>query len=202
MISIKALQSTADAMLVWRRFSSHSAAVAAELVCLATGGAMRIHLVTLFACGVVAVALTGCGRDPVAGPDAPEQLTLYSIDGRHFEPGQEPKAAEKFHGYPVLGKVEITDVAKRKEIAGALKDGLAQSDGWMADCFRPRHAIRAVTNGRSIDYVICFECYQLEAHDGDSKSVKPVTREPQSVFNKHLKEAGIPLAPGMVREDK
>jgi hypothetical protein len=163
---------------------------------------MRMRLITLMTCGVVATALTGCGSDPVADLEAPEQLILYSIDGRDFEPGQAPKADEKFHGYPVLGKVEITDAAKRKEIAGALKDGLARSDGKRAKCFWPRHAIRAVTKGRTIDYVICFQCLQLEAHDGDSKSVKPVTREPQSVFNKHLKEAGIPLAPGMAGEDK
>ena len=163
---------------------------------------MRGHLVTLLAYVVVAAALSGCGRNPVAGLKQPEQLTLYSIDGRDFEPGQEPKADEKFHGYPVLGKIEVTDAAKRQEIVEALQDGLAQSDGTMAKCFWPRHAIRAVENGRTLDYVICFECLQLEAYVDGSKSVKPVTREPQSVFNKHLKEASIPLAPGMVGEHK
>ena len=163
---------------------------------------MRMRLVTFMACVVVTAALAGCGRDPVAGLEAPEQLTLYSIDGLDFGPRQEPKTDEKFHGYPVLGKIEITDAAKRREIAAALKDGLARSDGKMAKCFWPRHAIRTVANGWTVEYVICFECYQLEVHDGNSKSVKPVTRDPQAVFNKHLKEASIPLAPGMVGEDK
>jgi hypothetical protein len=163
---------------------------------------MRIRFVMLVGCVLVTSALVGCGRDAVAGLDTPEQLTLYSIDGRYFEPGQEPKAQEKFHGYPVLGKVEIADGDKRKEIVAALKEGLARSDGTRAACFWPRHAIRAVERGQTIDYVICFECYQLEAHAGGSKSMKPITREPQPVFNKHLKETGIPLAPGMAGEDR
>lgn len=127
---------------------------------------MRVCEIPLLACVVVVAALSGCGRDPVAGLEAPEQLTLYSVDGRDFEPGQEPKVDEKFHGYPVLGKVEITETAKRREIAEALKDGMALSDGKMAKCFWPRHAIRTVTRGRTIDYVICFECYQVKITTG------------------------------------
>jgi hypothetical protein len=163
---------------------------------------MRTRFVIGLACVLVISALAGCGRDSMAGLDTPEQLTLYSIDGRDFESGQEPKTEEKFYGYPVLGKVEITDADKRQEIVAALQQGLAQSDRKLAACFWPRHALRAVERGRTIDYVICFECYQLEAHEGGSKRVKPVTREPQAVFNKYLKEEGIPLAPGMASEDK
>lgn len=160
---------------------------------------MRICLLAFLAGFVVAVAFTGCARNPVAGLEVPEQLTLYSVDGLKL---QQPKTDGTFHGFPVLGKVEITDAAKRREIATALKNGLTQSDGEVFDCFWPRHAIRTVEKGRVIDYVICFQCLQLEAHDGDSISVKPVTRKPQSVLNKHLQEAGIALAPGMVDGDR
>jgi hypothetical protein len=155
-------------------------------------------LVILLGCGVVSLAFVGCRRSSVADLDGPEQLTLYSIDGGDSE----PKAGEKLQGYPVLGKVEVTDADKRKEIVAALKEGLTRSDGTMAKCFWPRHAIRTVDKGRTLDYVICFECLQLKLHDGSSASVKPVTREPQAVFNKYLKEAGIPLAPGMNSEEQ
>jgi hypothetical protein len=117
----------------------------------------------------------GCGCNWVGGQGTPEQLTLYSIDGRRLQPGQEVQANEKFHGYPVLGKIEIADADKRKEVFAALKEGLARSNGTMAKCFWPRHGIPAVEKGRTIDYVICFECLQLEAHEGDSKRVMPVT---------------------------
>jgi hypothetical protein len=163
---------------------------------------MRIHFVTFFACVSFAFALVGCGSEPISRIDASEQLILYSIDGGDYEPGQAPKTDEIFHGYPVLGKVDITDTAKRKEVVAALRKGLANSDGKTSRCFSPRHAIRAVAKGgRTIDYVVCFQCDKVEAYDGDSKTVLPVTREPQRVFNKHLSEAGVPLAPGMVEDD-
>lgn len=163
---------------------------------------MRICLYLLLCGALLYLLVAGCGRDSATGLDAPEQLTLYSIDGRDFEPGQRPKATEAFKGYPVLGKVEVTDPDKRKEITESLKKGLAKSDGKMAKCFWPRHAIRVVEKGRTIDYVICFECYQLETYKEDAKTVKPITKEPQQVLNRHLTDAGVPLAPGMKDGDK
>ena len=162
---------------------------------------MRARMLFPICCIVIGTAFAGCGDGSVANLDVPEQLTLYSIDGRHFEPGKEPKVEEKFHGYPVLGKVEVTDPDRRKEIIAALNEGRARSNGTMAKCFLPRHAIRAVEKGRTVDYVICFECYQLEVHDGNSKRVKATTRDPQQVFNRHLRQAGVRLAPGMT-DDK
>jgi hypothetical protein len=159
---------------------------------------MQTRFLVLICCSIIGAAFAGCGGGSVASLDVPDKLTLYSIDGRDFEPGKEPKVEEKFHGYPVLGKVEVKDPERRKEIIAALKDGMARSDGRMAKCFWPRHAIQAVEKGRTIDCVICFECRQLEIHEGSSKSVKPITREPQNVLNRHLKQDGVPLAPGMV----
>jgi len=157
----------------------------------------------LFAgCALAASALLGCSREPAADTQTPLQLTLYSIDGRDFKPGEEPQTAEKLYGYPVLGKVEITAADQRKLIFATLQEGMARSDGTMAMCFWPRHAIRTLENGRTVDYVICFKCLQLEMHAGDSTSTKPITRDPQPVFNKLLQTAGIPLAPSMGGEEK
>jgi hypothetical protein len=142
------------------------------------------------------VTLGGCSRDPYPGLENPEELTLYSIDGRDFQPGQEPKVDEKFHGYPVLGKLKITDAGKRKEIAAALQDAMAKSDGTMNKCFWPRHAIRVKVGDRTVDYVICFECLQLELHPSTGRTAKAITRDPQPLFNHYLEEASVPLAPG------
>ena len=92
----------------------------------------------------------------------PQQLTLYSIDGHDFAPGEEPHADETFHGYPVLGKAEITDMAERKAIMAALKQGITQSDGSVDVCFRPRYAILSTQNERVVAYVISFECLQMQ----------------------------------------
>lgn len=161
---------------------------------------MRNRFLAQLAWVFVTAAIAGCGGDSAPGLDAPEQLTLYSIDGRDFEPGQEPKTEEEFHGYPVLGKLEITDADKRREIIDALKQGLDQKDVKPAACFWPRHAIRTIESGQTTDYVICFECYQLAIHKGTERHGKPVSREPMALFNKHLTEAKIPLAPSMAGE--
>ena len=142
---------------------------------------------------MLSIAISGgCGN-----VDPPDSLTLYSIDGRDFEPGKEPQTEEKFHGYPVLGKVAIQDFEQRKKIFAALQKGISGSDGTVASCFWPRHAIRTSKHGNTTDYVICFECLQLQIHSGSSTKTEPTTRMPQSVFNKELQDADVPLAPGV-----
>jgi hypothetical protein len=154
------------------------------------------HRFVLLAGCVLVAALAGCRRDPAAPLAAPDELTLYSIDGRDFEPDQEPNTAEVFYRYPVLGKVSVADPAARQEIVAALKEGMAGKAA-PAACFWPRHAVRAVEKGKVIDYVICFECHQLDAYaDGRRKSLT-TSRGPQAVLNKYLTQAGVPLAPGM-----
>lgn len=138
---------------------------------------------------------TGCAEKPVAVFNVPEQLTLYSIDGREIEARYQPMDGETFQGYPVLGKVEVTDAAERKELMASLEDGIAKSEEDVLDCFWPRHAMRTTEKGQAIDYVICFECLHLEVHVSGSQSMKRVTREPRKVFDRHLKAAQIPLAP-------
>lgn len=151
---------------------------------------MRNWTFIFIAVVVAAIAFLIAFRDPTPGLESPEHLTLFSIEGKHVS----ADAEERFHGYPVLGKVEIADADDRKKLVVALKEGLAQSDRSMAKCFWPRHAIRVVEKGRTIDYVICFECLQLEIREGRSKKTKPITSEPQSVFNNYLISAGIPLS--------
>ena len=145
-------------------------------------------------------SLTRCSRNPLDKLDTPQQLTLYSVDGRDFEPGEEPKTDEKFHGYPVLGKVEITEEGQRRDLIAALKVGIDLSDGKLAACFWPRHAIRMVRENQTTDLVICFECYQLR--DYKTKQVKTITitRDPQPLFDKTLQEVGIKLAPKSKQE--
>src|SRR5687768_16467731 len=70
----------------------------------------------------------------------PEQLTLFSIDGRaSYRREDTPVAVDEFHGYPVLGKIEITDPEKRRELIAALKDAVARRPEYGAKCFHPRH---------------------------------------------------------------
>lgn len=141
-------------------------------------------------------ALLGCGAGSVTELDSPEQLTLFSIDGRDEERRGVVQAEEIFHGYPVLGKVEIIDPDDRKTLIGALRDGIARRPKEGAKCFWPRHAIRAVEKGRTVEYVICFECERFEEFLGDKKlRHESISRDVQPAFDKPLREAGVPIAP-------
>jgi hypothetical protein len=70
----------------------------------------------------------------------------------------EPNGArERLHGWRILGKRTVSDESDRRELLGALKEGLAHG-GPAAKCFYPRHAIRRTTDGIAVDMLICFEC--------------------------------------------
>jgi len=112
------------------------------------------------------------------GTEPPDQLILYSIDGRD-DAGKPGKDVELFHNYPVLGKIEIKEAAKRDEILAALKSGIDKSDGTVAKCFWPRHGIRVVEKGKTTDYVICFECVHLHQYTDVQRKTVPITPDPQ-----------------------
>jgi hypothetical protein len=169
------------------------------------------------AVGVVIIAVSGCAPREL---QEPEQLTLLSIDGRWNERGgwdsdcrsvngthrcdhpDDPytppagaSATERFHGYPVLGKVEVMDPEERKRLVAALKVGLSSKQG-MAKCFCPRHAIRAVQGGRVYEYLICFECAGvLEYLDGEQKRAGGFDTSVHPAFDEPLVKDGIPIAP-------
>src|SRR5688572_10277234 len=81
----------------------------------------------------------GCGQSrPVTvapAQSAPDQLTLYAIDGLVNEPESFESDATHFRGYEILGKVEITDPAEQQKIMQAIEDGINESDGTVAACF-------------------------------------------------------------------
>ncbi len=143
-----------------------------------------------------AAVVAGCARRPFPPVVVPSQLTLYSLDGRDgLTPEELARASERFHNFPVLGKVEVASAETRRELMAALRDGIAASDGTAAKCFWPRHGLRTVEKGETIDYVICFQCLQLMEYRGEKSLDRTTTRDPEPVFDRPLKQAGVPLAP-------
>ena len=121
-------------------------------------------------------------EDPVAA--APQPAT----------PVPAPVAADAFHGWKVLGKTTVKDAEVRKRLVAAFLQGVAENEGVSAGCFNPRHGIRMVHDGRTIDLVICFECYQVAAYVGDTRVPGClITRSPQPTFGGVLKDAKVPL---------
>jgi hypothetical protein len=96
----------------------------------------------------------------------------------------------------VLGKIVIADAEQRKQVIAALKEGIAQGKGQqMAKCFWPRHGILAMEKGKTVEYVICFECSCFEEFIGGKRlRHEPIESTAQPVFDKPLQDAGVPIA--------
>jgi hypothetical protein len=120
-----------------------------------------------------------------------DKFELYSLDP---DRGKE-KPKDKFHGWKVLGKAALKTAETRKKLIEALRKGVKANDGTVADCFNPRHGIRATHQGKTVDLVICFECYSMIIYEGKKTATVLTTGAPQPVFDKVLKEAKVPLPP-------
>lgn len=167
---------------------------------------------TLFICGI-AIALLGCdsGVEQAADPMvSAKSFVFYTIDpASSFDPSNgvglgdeptpeaqaKPDKRPRLHSYLILGSVEVDRKEDRRALLAALRKGMDESDGKMAKCFDPRHALRIEKESETIDYVICFECYQVETILPGSRSVTAVTESPKRVFNEFARRYGLTVAP-------
>jgi hypothetical protein len=161
---------------------------------------------TCRALGVIAGLglVIGCSGKPVPEqPDSPDEVVLFSIDGRPVRPEAAEQVdgrakAERLHGYPVLGRVAISDAGRQREVLAKVHEAIRGGPEQAARCFNPRHVVRVVKDGTTTDLVICFECWQYRVyHDGQEEAPKERTISPdaQPYFDTILTEAGVPLAP-------
>ena len=97
---------------------------------------------------------------PRAALEKADQFELLSIDPDR----QQEKPKDDFHGWKVLGRTQIKDADTRKKLVAALQKGVGENDGTVANCFNPRHGIRATHEGKTMDFVICFECLQVQVY--------------------------------------
>ena len=124
--------------------------------------------------------------------DQASQFELFSI---HPDPLLDEKYKDHFHGWKVLGQTGVNDLKIRKKLVAAFKKGVKENEGMVARCFNPRHAIRASHDGKTADFVICFECYQVWWYlDGKERDRFLITNSPQQLFDKVLTDANVPLA--------
>jgi len=120
-----------------------------------------------------------------------EKLTLYSLD-------PDPRLNDKnaFHDVHVLGAAELKN-APRETLLKALDQGIADDKVTAQACFNPRHGIRAEHDGKTVDIVVCFQCWKVkvfEPNDAQGKYVV-IGRSPQPEFDKILTDANVKLAP-------
>ncbi|HEV3385811.1 MAG TPA: hypothetical protein VG097_13425 [Gemmata sp.] len=134
-------------------------------------------------------------------PNDPDELTLFSIDGKmHHTVGDQkaqPKDQELLYQYPVLGRVDITDPNLRRRIMASVKQDI-RSGAVQNKCFEPRHVLRVKKGGSTIDMVICFKChnYSMSRDGGPLPGITPsIGARSQQLLNNILNDAGVPLAP-------
>jgi hypothetical protein len=152
--------------------------------------------VLVVAAVVLAVVLWPSSH-PELDPDRADRVTLYSIDFRFLERQRLPDAGDEVvYGCPVLGKVEVTDIEQRRQLLDALKSAISE---WGVDyyaCFWPRHVLRVESDGRTTDYVICFQCHNYrKCVEGRSVADSTIGEGAAPLFNKLLEDAGIPIVP-------
>ena len=117
----------------------------------------------------------------------------------HFEllslnPSYQQKAAEgDFHGYRILGTAAINDTETRKKLVSTFKGAVAENQGIVAACFNPRHGIRVTRNEKHEDFVICFECNQVQVF-GEVRGEFLITGSAQPLFDSVLHSSGVPRA--------
>ena len=130
-------------------------------------------------------------------PASKVKLFLYSLDPhdvRRFEGKLPENSEESFHWIPILGRVEIVSTQEKTNLLFAFAKGVRECNGLVASCFDPRHGIRIVTETTTNDFVICFECLQVEAHGFGSIQGFETSGSPNATFNKFLDEYKIKKA--------
>jgi hypothetical protein len=118
-----------------------------------------------------------------------QEITLFSLD-----PGQSKAEVEKtdtFQGYPVYGKVRITDPTSKREIIEAIIKGTDHNTGVESLCFMPHHGLRIVYQGKTFDYSLCFQCRKLCYHD--TGEFYFISGTPMETLNQAMREAGIQI---------
>ena len=153
-------------------------------------GASMLRRLLYCASVISSLALAGCQEESLEAPI--DSMTLYSLEAKMMPGRSKRPKGETFHDVAVLGKTDVASEADRHAILKAIKKGIAQSDGKENKCFWPRHGVRLVQNGKWIDYVICFECLQLDEYIDNQHGHKPTTGEAAEVLDQHLERAGVP----------
>jgi len=117
-----------------------------------------------------------------------ESVELYSLD-----PAPQEKDPGAFHNYKVLGKTEVKKEALTKLRTAFLKGVVEADPDLAAGCFRPRHGIRVIRDGKTYDFVVCFECVAVVVYGGKKDTSFHITSSPADVFNAILKDAKVKL---------
>ncbi len=136
-----------------------------------------------------------CGKEEEAVKLLTEatEVTFYVMDGS-VGTGKQPILG----GYdPVENKVLAGDLAR--EVATAFRGSL-RSGNYFAMCFNPHHALMIKTPDHLYEYVLCYDCTQMEIYiDSSYISRIPTIGDPERM-NALVVKAGMTLPKDYVEQ--
>ena len=125
-----------------------------------------------------------------------ELLSLYPYDEESDEEAWADgglRDLPRVGGFAVLGGTTVEGDARAIALS-AVFDGIDASDGVTADCFEPRHALRATTADHRYELVLCFACLSMDVlEDGREVGHVTTTEDPRGALNAILRLADVPL---------
>jgi hypothetical protein len=144
------------------------------------------------ALAATAIAGSAPAEDKIADAALTALKTADKIEVMALDPqgGDESKTA--FHEYKVLAKTTVTDADARQAVAEAVANGVTEG-GAIAKCFEPRHGLRVACKGTTYDFVICYQCSQIELYTGaDDPDVVATSDASRAALDKVLENADAP----------
>jgi hypothetical protein len=91
-----------------------------------------------------------------------EKMTLYRVYPWYNNGERKALPPEQlFNGWDILKQIDIKQKMDRVAIAKIVSSEISESSGLSANCFMPRHAIRAVRGKQRLDLLICFACHNM-----------------------------------------
>ena len=154
---------------------------------------MRLAIITLLATAAYVLATDSDVPTAIESlADSPSRVVLYSLDPGRPNESLPPDAL--FHAHNVRGHANITDAAEQRALLRALAAGTREAKPDVINaCFNPRHGLRVERGSYAAEFLICFECLQVQACGFQPTDFFVTTAAPQKVFDDSLRGHNLPL---------
>jgi hypothetical protein len=142
---------------------------------------MTVAILLLLLCSASARAQDPAKEKPFADKvwdvlRAAEKIDVFQL---------EPTGSEVFIGeWKYLGKCTATGPGTRKEIIGALEEGVKKAGKKKDGKFDPRYGLRVTSGNTTVEMLIDFELGEIRVLSGKDKAVIRTSDSPKSFFAK------------------
>jgi hypothetical protein len=154
----------------------------------------QLLILTLLLLGFAARASAARPRLPekvFRALDSPSEIILFSL---HPDPHAAHWFTHTFHDYRILGQVPIISAIQRRQVAGLVKHAAQTYVGDTKCIFSPRHGVHLRSGSETYDFVICFECLQMEIYSGDQRLAFLSVAGSPDTLNYILRSAHVRIA--------